>query len=130
MVELCGRDAGRDLALLYRTAPHSDVRWLLKTHGERYSLAHDAAARKEGWRWGTDYEVLAKFTRSITFGELSTAQNLARWDAVARNLHGEHGVWPVPMVYWRALATRIISRNPGAQAAFASGMVPTPNWLS
>jgi hypothetical protein len=127
----CGEETrDGDLALLYRTAPHSDVRWLLRAHGEPYSLAHDAVARKEGWRWGTDYEVLAGFSGSITFAELSAAQTLSRWDAVTRNLHGQHGVWPVPMVYWRALVTRIVSRNPATKTVFAQSMVPTPAWLT
>lgn len=131
----CGEETRPgDLALLYRTAPYSDVRWLVKTHGDRYSIAHDPTARQEGWRWGTAYEVLASLDNTITFAEMSNSQPLARWDAVDRNLHGGHvhdepGVWPVPMAYWRAMVTRIISRNQATRAVFAKHMHPTPGWL-
>jgi hypothetical protein len=118
-----------DLALLYRPAPNSEVRWLLKARGPRYSIADDPVAQSEGWEWGTDYEVLARFDRTITFAEMSTSQPLSRWDAVSRKLHGEKRVWPAPMAYWRALVARTGSRNTGATALFAEHMRPRPDWL-
>lgn len=121
-----------DLALLYRTAPFSEVHWLLKTCGNRYSIANDLVARREGWRWGTAYEVLASFPNTITFSEMANSQPLMRWDAIDRKLHGgdEHpGAWPVPMVYWRTLITRLISRNPRTKAIVAKHMRPSPSWL-
>jgi hypothetical protein len=123
-----------DLVLLYRTAPYSEVHWLLKTHGTRYSIDRDPTARREGWRWGTAYEVLASFDNTVTFAEMSNSQPLARWDAIDRNLQGGHvpdepGVWPVPTVYWRAMVTRLIRRNPQTKAVFANRLDPTPDWL-
>lgn len=118
-----------DLALLYRTSPYSEVRWLMKTLGDPYSIEDEPTAQREGWTCGSDYEVLARFETTITFAEMANSQPLNRWDAIDRNLHGAHGAWPIPMVYWRALATRILSRNPGARSAFADHMQPTPEWL-
>jgi hypothetical protein len=126
----CDEQTGNgDLALLYRTAPFSEVHWLIKTRGASYSIEHDPVARREAWKWGTDYEVLASFHNTITFAEMSNSQPLMRWDAVTKNLHGQKGSWSVPMVYWRAMVTRIISRNSGTEAVFKQHTRPTPNWL-
>jgi hypothetical protein len=118
-----------DLALLYRTSPLTEVHWLLKTHGTRYRIDDKPGVPPELGKWGTDYEVLDSFHNTITFSEMSTSQPLERWDAVIQNLHGRHGSWPVPMVYWRAMVTRIISLNPHASAIFTQHMDPTPKWL-
>ncbi len=118
-----------DLAFLYRTSPFSEVRWLLRVAGNVRSIRDEPEAQREGWDWGCDYEVLARFERTVTFAELSQTQPLSRWDAVSRKLHGEKGAWPAPMVYWRAVASRLMSRNPEAREAFAAHMHPMPPWL-
>jgi hypothetical protein len=123
-----------DLALLYRTAPFGEIRWLLKTHGDPCSLANDQVARLKGWKWGTGYEVLASFQTALTFGEMRSSKVLARWDAVIRKLHGGHvpdekGVWPVPRACWKAMIWRLVNRNPEVRAIVAAHMRPTPDWL-
>jgi hypothetical protein len=118
-----------DLALLYVTAPFSEVRWLARAEDGAYSLENDAFAQREGWTHGCEYTILARFRETVTMQEMRQSQQLARWDAIGRNLHGEHGSWPVPMAYWRQLVRRLTSRNPDTKSVFADNMRPVPDWL-
>lgn len=123
------RTNGWDLALVYVTAPFSEVRWLFRADDAARSLENDPVAQQEGWTHGCAYTVLDRFEKTVTFQEMRQAQQLARWDAIGRKLHGEHGAWPVPMTHWRQLVRRIIGRNPGARASFVANMRPVPEWL-
>lgn len=118
-----------DLALLYVTARFSEVRWLMRAEDWAYPLEDDPVAQREGWTHGCEYRVLERFEQTLGFQELRHSQQLARWDAIHRSLHGEHGTWPVPMAYWRPLVRRLIGRNPESRAVFAANMRPVPDWL-
>ncbi len=124
-----------DLALLYRTSPYKEVRWLLRAEGRVLDVSDDAAAQREGFSWGVAYEVLARFDSTVTFAEMSLTRPLDRWEAVTRMLHGrsdpdgEKGVWPVPLGAWRSLVKRLVSRNPETRDAFMDYERPAPTWL-
>jgi hypothetical protein len=124
----CHEDTKRgDLALLYVTAPFSEVRWLIRTeteNSELVDLRDDPDAQAEGWEWGTEYTVLARFSETVTFTEMRETQTLKNWDAIARKLRGEKGSWPVPKAYWKALQKRLVSRNPETERAFLDNMRP------
>ena len=95
-----------ELALLYVTAPFSEVRWLLRAEFDARSVERDAAAQREGWTHGCAYIVLERFEKPVTFQELRQDQQLARWDAISRNLEGELGAWAVPPRHWERLRRR------------------------
>lgn len=124
-----------DLALLYRTSPTSEVRWVLRTEGAVMDVRNDPGAQREGFSWGVAYEVLARFDRTVTFREMSLTSPLDRWDAIVRKLHGksdpdgEKGVWLVPIGPWKALVKRLVSRNPETRDVFLKYERPTPDWL-
>jgi len=127
----CHEDTQRgDLALLYVTARFSEVRWLVCTDSdELIDVRNDPVAQAEGWEWGTEFTVLARFDATVTFSEMRETQTLKNWDAIARKLHGAKGSWPVPRVYWEVLARRLVSRNRGARTAFRDNMRPRPDWF-
>jgi hypothetical protein len=118
-----------DLALLYVTMPFTEVRWLMRAEDEAYPLENDPIAQQEGWTHGCKCTVLERFAKTLTFQEMRQDQLLARWDAIARNLHGEKGTWPVPMAYWQRLVRRLTGRNPGTKEIFVENMRPPPDWL-
>jgi hypothetical protein len=130
----------KDLALLYRTSldddgnklngPYSNICWLIETRGQRYSIEHEPIAQEHGWKWGTDYQVLARFSRCLHIRKMKKDPTLARWEAVTANLQGRKGVWPVSMNYWKALALLLVAMNLDAKPIFAEHMRPTPEWLT
>lgn len=106
-----------ELALLYVTQPFSEVRWLLRATSNARPLT-DVIARQEGWTHGCAYTVLERFAKPVTYQELRQDQQLARWDAINRNLHGEHGAWAVPSSHWERLRRRLVGRNPETGPSF------------
>lgn len=106
-----------ELALLYVTTPFSEVRWLLRAETNARPLT-DAIAQQEGWTHGCAYTVLERFAKPVTYQELRQDQQLARWDAISRNLQGEHGAWPVPSSHWQRLKRRLVGRNPETGPSF------------
>lgn len=91
-----GYAAGRPCAAL-RDAPFSEVRWLVCTDSdELIDIRNDPVAQAEGWEWGTEFTVLARFDATVTFSEMRETQMLKNWDAIAQKLRGAKGSWPVP----------------------------------
>jgi len=130
----CHEDTKRgDLALLYATAPSSEIRWLIRTeseHEQLIDLRNDQDAQAEGFGdWGTEYTVLYRFDETITFGEMRETQTLRNWDAITRRLRGNKGSWPIPKAYANILGSRLVKRNPESRAAILDNLRCRPDWL-
>ncbi len=118
-----------DLAMLYVTDPFMEVRWLFSAESAARSLENDADAQREGWTHGCEYLVLARVRQPLTFQEMKQDQQLQRWDAIHRNLHGQGGSWPAPSSHWDRLMRRVVGRNADTRGIFAGHMRPVPGWL-
>ncbi len=57
--------------------------------GQHGVLRGDPVAQAEGWEWGTEYTVLARFNETVTFREMRETERLRNWDAIARKLWRE-----------------------------------------
>jgi hypothetical protein len=77
-----------DLVLLYRTAPRSDVRYLIQAESDAYSLADDEFARQQGWAYGCDYRVLHKIDPPISLAELRGDEITSNWQADRVSFNG------------------------------------------
>lgn len=87
-----------DLVLIYRTKPKKDLAYLIETRSAAYSLLDNAAAKKRGWDYGCDYEVIEKFTKPLTLGEMKSDPVLKAWGVLRSNFRRkvckiEPGIW-------------------------------------
>ncbi len=67
----CAKGTRRnDLALVWRTAPRSDIGYLLRAETNAFPLHKDRFASRRGWFHGCAYRVLYKFRNPIALAKL------------------------------------------------------------
>src|SRR3954470_3394139 len=98
------RTTSGDLALVYRTAPLSDVAYLLRVDSD--ALPIDA----EDVRIGTSthtcrYTVVAAFNPTLPFRDISSAPEFQHWGAVRTKFRGS--TFEVPTDIWEQLLSRL-----------------------
>lgn len=83
-----------DLVLLYRTAPKSDIAYLLRAEENASSLEGDPDAREMGWSYGCGYRSLYRFETTLTYRIMLADPYLSGWSA----LHGrfQRLAWAIP----------------------------------
>jgi hypothetical protein len=105
-----------DLVLLYRTAPRSDIRYVIEVESDAYPLEHHRAAPPGAY--GCDYRVVHKLDPPVSLAHLRADPVTARWTAVRGNFKQRT---TVPPEVWDRLATIIAHRDPGAGRLLREG---------
>jgi hypothetical protein len=98
-----------DLALVYRTAPHRDLRYVVAAESDAYPLDDQGVATSGGEV--CDYRVLHTLDPPIPLADLQADPITARWQPV--RVHFQRRV-AVPPDVWRRLVTIIGRRDPRA----------------
>jgi len=91
-----------DLALLWRTHPHSDIGYLLEAMSAPYEL--------ESLGTVCDCLIHVKFKEPITIADLKGDERLSEWPALRSNFQGS--TFPIKFPFWQALTARIAAKNP------------------
>jgi len=79
----CHKDTrAGDLVLLYRTAPKSDIGYLLRAEENASSLEGDPYARDTGWSYGCGYRSLYRFETTLTYRAMLADPYLSGWPAL------------------------------------------------
>jgi hypothetical protein len=68
-----------DLIVLYRTAPKSDIAYLIMARSDAYSLLDEPFAAENGWKYGCDHEFIEKFERPLSLAEMKADPKLDGW---------------------------------------------------
>jgi predicted RNA-binding protein with PUA-like domain len=79
-----------DLVLLYRSQLKKDLAYLIETRSAAYSILDECSSLGEataelGWDYGCDYEVIEKFTKPLTLGEMRSDPALQDWGVLRAN---------------------------------------------
>ncbi len=109
----CHGDTRRgDLVLLYRTAPCSDIAYLLQAKSDSYDISGDEDAAEMGWADGCDFASLAKLVNPLSLAEMQADDRLMEeWSALrARFLRR---AWRITPENWARLTRLLDDRNPG-----------------
>ena len=82
----CHRDTEQgDLVLLYRSRLKKDLAYLIETRSAAVLYPGRCAREKAGWDYGCDYEVLEKFAKPLTLGEMKSDPVLKDWGVLRSN---------------------------------------------
>lgn len=105
----CHRDTEEgDLILLYRTAPKSDIAYLIRARSDAYSLLEEPVAAENGWKYGCDHEFIEKFARPLSLAEMKSDTALDGWGALRAGGSGFLGsFYAVPADIWAHLFDRL-----------------------
>ena len=95
-----------DLAVMYRTAPRKDLRYLVEVQSDAYPLGDHRGVPTGGH--GCDYRVLHKLDPPLSLADLRADPVTAAWAPV--RLAFQQGP-PVPPAVWERLATLIAERD-------------------
>jgi len=94
-----------DLVLLYRSRRKQDIAYLIETRSDAYSLLDDEHAAEQGWDYGCDYEVIAKFRRPLSLTEMRADPALRDWGALRAGFRRR--VYAIPPDTWNHLLDRL-----------------------
>src|SRR5450759_2329150 len=76
----CHKDTrAGDLVLLYRTAPKSDIAYLLRAEKNASPIMGDAYAAKMGWTYECTYRSLYRFETTLTYRTMIADPDLKNW---------------------------------------------------
>lgn len=108
-----------DLVVIYRTAPHSDIAYLLRASED----AHPTKRTKE-WKWDHAIRLGEKVTleRPLSLDEVRAHSGLAEWSLVKANMQGAMRRRQDIRTegYWQTLSGLLVARNP-----FLAGVLAT-----
>jgi len=94
----CHKDTrAGDLVLLYRTAPRSDIAYLLRAEDNASSLAGDADASDMGWKYGCMYRSLYRLDPTLTYAALKADPYLDDWPALRGRFQRSAFAIPAPV---------------------------------
>ena len=111
----CHKDTHKgDFVLLYRTAPKSDIAYLMQATSDAYSIVADPLAQERSWPYGCEYQVLHKLVKPVTISQLKDHDRLREWSPLRGNF--EHGSFRIQTDDWVRLA-RLAGENDPAFAA-------------
>lgn len=97
-----------DLIVLYRTAPKSDIAYLIMARSDAYSLLDEPFAAENGWKYGCDHEFIEKFERPLSLAEMKADPKLDGWGALRAGGSGFLGsFYAVPADIWAHLLDRL-----------------------
>ncbi len=94
-----------DRALIYRTAPHSDIAYLVQATTDAFPVEPGHGLPPARSDAACDYVVLQCFERPLTIGAMREDASLTGWSALRISFRG--GVHPVPDRVWRRLLTQL-----------------------
>jgi hypothetical protein len=118
----CHKNTRRgDLALLYRTRPRSDLKYLVRAESDAYAIAHHELAFRQGWDYGCDFRVLYAFRAPLTLADLRSDPYLEEWGAPRSNFRQR--VYRISDQAWSRLVDLIGEREPAARSLLASRTV-------
>jgi len=107
----CNKETKRgDLVLLYRTAPKSDIAFLIQASSGAYSLLEDSYAKHRKWDYGCDYHFLYKFKNPLILNEIKSNPYLFDWNALRVKFQGR--VFKFHDEIWKQLCSILIKKNP------------------
>ncbi len=92
-----------DLILLYRTAPRSDIAYLLRAEDNASSLAGDPNADEMGWKYGCMYRSLYRLDRTLTYTAMKADPYLDDWPALRGRF--QRSAFAVPAPVFRHLSS-------------------------
>ncbi len=117
----CHKDTQKgDLVMLYRTSPQKDLKYLIQATSDAYSIADDRFARRRGWDYACDYQVLFKVENPLRLSDLRADPYLSDWGPVKANFRRR--VYAVSEPVWQTLIKRTKSRNTSFQTFFEGGI--------
>jgi len=94
----CHKDTrAGDLVLLYRTAPRSDIAYLLRAEDNASSLAGDADASDMGWKYGCTYRSLYRLDPTLTYAAMKADPYLDDWPALRGRFQRSAFAIPAPV---------------------------------
>jgi predicted RNA-binding protein with PUA-like domain len=95
-----------DLVLVYRSQLKKDLGYLIETRSAAYSILDEDLAAEKGWDYGCDYEVIEKFKRPLTLGEMRSDPALQDWGPLRANFRRR--VYEIQPDIWNHLLDRLV----------------------
>ncbi len=106
----CHEDTHKgDLILFYRTAPRSDIAYLVEAASNAYKLDPEEVD-DPNWEFGCYARVLRKFSQPLTLREIRADPKLQKWTPLRQNFQRQ--VFPIEQSYWQKLRQLLAKRNP------------------
>lgn len=106
-----------DLVLLYRTAPKSDIAYLLRAEKNASPIMGDAYAAKMGWTYECTYRSLYRFETTLTYRTMIADPDLKNWPALSGRF--QRTAWPIPATIFEHLSKVLGRLCPGSRKVFA-----------
>ena len=114
----CHKDTrAGDLVLLYRTAPRSDIAYLLRAEDNASSLAGDADASDMGWKYGCMYRSLYRFDPTLIYAAMKADPYLDDWPALRDRF--QRSAFAIPAQVFRHLSSVLGHMCPDYRKALA-----------
>ncbi len=111
----CHKDTRKgDLILLWRSILKKDIGYLMQATSNAYSIAEDEFAQQRSWDYGCDYQVLFKFTPTISIYTLKHDVSLCDWSPLLQQFRRR--VFSVKLEDWWKLVRLSISMQPEYKA--------------
>lgn len=107
----CHQDTHKgDLALLYRTTPMKDIRYLIQAESDAYSIRNEELSKEKGWDYGCGYRILYKFSQPITITMMKGDNILKNWSPLKQNFRRR--VFAITPTDWKNMTRMIVAQNP------------------
>lgn len=106
-----------DLLLLYRTAPKSDIAYLLRAEENASSLAGDPDVGEHNWSYGCTYRSLYRFETTLTYRAMLADPYLRDWPALRDRF--QRTAFAIPPPIFQHLSDVLGRMCPGYRKALA-----------
>lgn len=108
----CNRNTkAGDLVLLYRAKTKRDIAHLILTTTDAFSIEDDPFARKRGWQWACEFDVLYEFDDPLPLSALRADGTFWDWNPLRMNFQGR--VFPIGEKYWDRAIQLALPSNRG-----------------
>jgi hypothetical protein len=105
-----------DLALLYRTSPRFDLKYLFRAESDAYEIGDEQSAAAHNWDYGCDYSIRCAFRRPLKLFDLRSDPVLKNWGVMRSNFRRRVG--RIPDDTWDRLVELITEREPDTKPHF------------
>jgi hypothetical protein len=107
----CKKSSRGDLVFFYRTAPKSDIAYLIEIGSQSSPVPKSIRREYPSWKFRCDYRVVHKFDNELHFKDMLADPILSEWPLLRAHFQGVSKA--IPGRYWWRINELLIGQNPG-----------------